>query len=374
MAKYKKRADGRYCGHVHLGYDDNGNQIFSPMVYAYSIPELDKKLANIKSDANKGIYADDKGKTLKRYAEEWLAAYKSNKENGTYNNYNNIVKNHLDTIGGKRLKDLTKTDIQGQINEKSGHPETQRMIKITINQILESAIEDGLIYKNVSRKVELPKQSKPKKRALYESEKKAISKCNFTLAEKTFIYILLYTGLRRGEVLALTVNDINLKLGSVDVNKSLEWIGNAPNIKKPKSESSYRKVTMPTILGEIFKVYLDEINTIYLFTDSQGELMSESQYRKFWKGIHDKINVKMGGTASKRTRKGTVKGINAIDGLTPHTFRHNYATMLYYAGIDVKEAQRLLGHASVKVTLEIYTHLDEEKSNTADKLNTFIAL
>jgi integrase len=131
---------------------------------------------------------------------------------------------------------------------------------------------------------------------------------------------------------------------------------------------------MPAILKDILCSYINDINTIYLFTNENGHLMSESQYRKLWQGIHNKINLQMGGTVSKRTRKGTLKGIDAIIGLTPHTFRHNYATMLYYAGIDVKEAQKLLGHANIKVTLEIYTHLDEEKSNVSDKLNSFIAL
>ena len=374
MAKYKKRKDGRYSAHVHIGYDDKGKQIFSPMIYAYSIQELEKKKAEIKNSVDKGIYADDKGKTLKKYAEEWLEAYKSNKANGTYNNYNNIIKNHIDLISDIRLKELTKTDVQRQINIRNGQSETQRMIKITINQILESAIEDGLIYKNVSRRLEIPRQPKSSKRALYESEKKAIAKCDFTSVEKAFVFILLYTGFRRSEVLSLTVNDIDFRASEISISKSLEWIGNTPNIKEPKSQSSFRKVAMPKALNDIVKPYVNGINTIYLFTNTDGQLMSESQYRTMWQGIHDKINLKMGGTADKRTRKGTIKGINAIVGLTPHTFRHNYATMLYYADIDVKEAQKLLGHANIKVTLEVYTHLNEEKSNVSDKLNSFIAL
>ena len=55
--------------------------------------------------------------------------------------------------------------------------------------------------------------------------------------------------------------------------------------------------------------------------------------------------------------------------LTPHIFRHNYCTMLYYAGVDVKEAQRLMGHSSIKITLEIYTHLAAGGESTRQKLN-----
>lgn len=63
--------------------------------------------------------------------------------------------------------------------------------------------------------------------------------------------------------------------------------------------------------------------------------------------------------------------IDAVPGLTPHIFRHNYATNLYYAGVDLKEAQRLLGHADAKTVIEIYTHLDKEKSNSAPKIEEY---
>lgn len=374
MAKYKKRKDGRYSAHVHLGYDENGKQVFSPMIYAYSIPELEKKKAEVKNAVDKGIYADDKGKTLGKYADEWLDTYKSNKANGTYSNYANIIKNHITEISELRLRDLTKSNIQRQVNLKASHPETQRMLKITINQILESAIEDGLIYKNVSRRVEKQKAQKSEKRALYDSEKKAIAKCEFNDSEKAFLYILLYCGLRRSEALALTKSDIDFTQNEININKSLEWLGNTPSIKSTKSDSSFRRVMMPNVLKETLKSYMGTLDAFQLFTNDTGQLMSESQYRKFWEGIYNKINGQLGGTPDKRTNSERIKGINAIPGLTPHTFRHNYATLLYYAGVDVKEAQRLLGHSSIKITLEIYTHLDNQKSNLNDKINSFKAL
>jgi integrase len=61
-----------------------------------------------------------------------------------------------------------------------------------------------------------------------------------------------------------------------------------------------------------------------------------------------------------------------IKGLTPHVFRHNFATVLYYAGVDIKEAQRLCGHSNVQLTLDIYTHLDQKKSASAAKINKYL--
>jgi len=68
-----------------------------------------------------------------------------------------------------------------------------------------------------------------------------------------------------------------------------------------------------------------------------------------------------------------VKIIAIADDITPHLFRHTYATMLYYADADIKTAQYLLGHASIQMTMEIYTHLDAENNITAvDKINNFL--
>ena len=93
--------------------------------------------------------------------------------------------------------------------------------------------------------------------------------------------------------------------------------------------------------------------------------MSKTVYRRFWDRIYRKLQTAAG-------YQGV--GPNPIDGLTPHIFRHNFATMLYYAGVDVKEAQRILGHSDSRTTIEIYTHLDQEQSKSKNKMEAFIAI
>ena len=91
--------------------------------------------------------------------------------------------------------------------------------------------------------------------------------------------------------------------------------------------------------------------------------MSKSSFRKFW----DRIIAK-----TKIYADSTKKSIG--DDVTPHIFRHTYATNLYHAGIDIKTAQYLLGHSSIQVTLDIYTHLENENiSNTQDVLNKYFS-
>ena len=125
-------------------------------------------------------------------------------------------------------------------------------------------------------------------------------------------------------------------------------------IKAPKSESSIRFVPAPSWLMDELKSYCRELKGLYLIHGTQGQIMPDATYKRFWKRIQDKINAEMGGDKDIRLTK-----------FTPHTFRHNYATSLYYAGVGMKEAQKILGHASIKVTMDIYTHLasnDDVKS------------
>lgn len=352
MAKYTKRKDGRYCTHIDTGtYDENGKRI-RITVYARSIRELEEKITLARYNALSGTFLKNPNIPFIEYAKTWLNTKKS-LSNATYNGYKNIIYNHFDTIGHIPVSKLVKSDIQDCIAELNGHYDLQQRLKITINQILDAAVEDNIATKNVCRGVKLPpRNALQKKRALTQSEISAIKKCSLTEKERAFIDILYYTGMRRGEVLALTVSDINFSKKEITVNKSVAFIdSNQPVIKQPKTRNACRTITMPIALILSLKRYIPTINTPYLFTRQNGEIMSEGSYKCFWRGIYNKINAQLGGN----------KNIHATD-ITVHMFRHNYATMLYYNGIDVKQAQLLLGHSNIKTTLEIYTHFISNES------------
>lgn len=365
MAKYKKRADGRYCANIQIGYDSITGKRKFKTIYSYSIAELERKKAEVLVKIDKGILAEDKGITLEEWSVKWLETYKKSKSYKTYQMYKNVVNNHIiKELGHIKIKDLKQVDIQQLINNRHsmGRTRITEQIKLTINQILESAIDNNLIYKNVCRNIEMPSKIKKEKRILQDHEKLLLKKADFTLKQKVFVNILLYCGLRRGEVLALTKNDI--RDCRIDVNKTLVFEKNKGVIKQmPKSKAGIRKVPIPKELSVILRPYLNYIDTLYLFTKKDGTIMSETSFRRLWTSIINKMNLAAGGTNNLKT----------ITGLTPHIFRHNYATSLYYADIKVKDAQYLLGHKSVDITLDIYTHLDKENTETVTKLNSYFA-
>jgi integrase len=366
MPKYKKRADGRYQANICIEVEkETGKRIFKT-IYARTINDLENEKADIKDKLNKGIYADDKGMMVGTWAAKWFETEKATCGIRTKEMYELIVYNHIiPSIGDIKLRDLTKSDIQLMINKNSEHYRTCEQIRMATKQMLEGAIDDGLIYKNVGLKIKLPPKYQKEKRALTNTEKKAISKVNFTDKEKAYVYIILYCGLRRGEVLALSRNDVDLKANVINLRNAVTYDHGKAVLKTyPKSFSGIRTIPIPNNLKEVLEPYMKCLKGIYLFEmERKDGLMSKSSYDKFWNNIYKKINEKAGGN----------ENINVISGLSAHVFRHNYATMLYYNDIDIKEAQRLLGHSNIKLTLDIYTHLDKDKSSADEKLSKLSA-
>ncbi len=385
MAKYKKRSDGRYQANIQIGIDpDTGKRKFAPTIYAYSIPDLESKKSEIRDQFNKGIYADDKRMTVGVWAKKWFETEKASCGIRTKEMYETAVFSHIiPSIGDIRLKELKKSDIKKMLNERMGHRRTCEQIRMTIRQMLFAAIDDHLLYKHVGLNIKLAPAVKNKKRPLSDIEKKALKRMAthedvasdednekkiipFTDKENLFVYILLYCGLRRGEILALSRSDIDLKSEIISINNVVTFDHGRPVLKSiPKTDAGIRDLPIPNELKSLLIPYLKNLGGLYLFEmERKPGLMSKSSYDKFWSHIVNKINLAAGGT----------NVLKAIHGLTAHVFRHNYATMLYYAGVDAIEAQKLLGHSDIRLTMNIYTHLDKNKGTAKEKLNNFVAL
>lgn len=183
-----------------------------------------------------------------------------------------------------------------------------------------------------------------------------------------FAFFLLYTGLRRGELLALRWEDIDFDEKVIRVTKSVYYEGNQPLIKSPKTDAGTREVDLLEILEEA----LPRGGTGYVFGGEKP--LTKIQFRKQWisfcreVGFVEKIettHTAANGRVYTRTDwKPTV---------TPHQFRHAYASMLDDAGIDETAAKDLLGHASIVTTKDVYTHLRQQKrKRIGSALNEYI--
>lgn len=376
--KYKKRKDGRYETKVNAGRDEDGKYIRIPL-YAKTQRELDDKVAETKILISKGYDPRNKDITLGEYAEHWLSAYKSNRRTNTRLMYENIVKAIKgDVIGEVLVEKIKKSDLQAFVNKNSRFTRKCEQIKLTLKQIFDTALEDSLVIKNVATRLELPTRKKSIKRALTPLEIEAIKKIETDEDKRMFLLVLFYLGLRRGESIALTKKDFDFKENIVSIERSITFDKNNPIIEDTKNESSNRCVPIPKEIANELKAYVKSLDSLYLFCKNDGSLMTHSAYRKFWEDIIKQLNKAVMSDAQWTAIESMDKKVRAknrpINTLTAHIFRHNYATMLYYSNISVKKAADLLGHCDIKMIMEVYAHLDEERENTKEKLDQAIVM
>lgn len=369
MGKYKKRSDGRYATTVMLGYKPDGraNNVF---LSAKTEKELRDKIVEVKMKMKAGEVVKQSDMLLKDYAANWMETYKSSVGINTKAMYANIVNHHIKPeLGHLPLNKICRSDVQKLINDNQDHPRTCEQIKMTMNQILNCAVDDKLLTENVAKKVIVPKRHKSERRALTDLEKEAIKKADFTPQEHAFVMLLFYFGLRRGEVLALTKADIDLRKRILIVNKTVVFDTNTPIVKSgAKSDAGNRTIPIPANAVPFFKEFLKSVDTFYIFPGKTFETLSKTQYVKMWERIIRKMNDAV------TTDKEKAIGAQPIAGLTAHIFRHNYCTMLYYSGISQKKAVELMGHSDLKMIMEVYAHLDEKKEAVQEKLDNAISL
>lgn len=348
MAKrYKKRKDGRYATNVTVGRDYNTGNPIIVKVYGTTIEELENNKAIVKSDYLKGNNIITKKVIFHDYASRWLALKKPYIANKTYDMYASILKLHVGFIDDRDMKTIIKFDIQNLINQTIDKPRTCKKIQVTLNQIFESALQDNVVNRNPCKGITLPKYKPKEKRHLTPLEDYLSDITEFTDREKAFILLLKWCGFRKEEALALRKDDFSIKKRIVTVNHAVEFIHNQPYLKSPKSDAGYRDLPLLDQCFSFISYYLSTLNTPYLFSSLRsGELISEQSYKKMWESIIKKMNMKV-------KELGYNEEINT---LTPHIFRHNYACMLEKADIPLKERQYLMGHSSIVITMDTYTH------------------
>lgn len=341
MAKLKKRADGRYCKYITLGRNENGS-LKRKMVYANTQKELELKVSELLLQVDKGIIIDDKNMTVDVWADEWLKTYTTHLKEGTKGQHRNTINKYIKpNFKGIRLKDLKQHQVQAVLNSIDKITVPKRFLA-TLNFILEKAVENDLVSKNVAKGLIAPKFKTEENEPLLEEQINAI-KANTHEMQKLCVF-LIYTGLRIGELINLTWNDIDLKKKTIKVQGDVKTPHS--NRTVPIFEPVYN------ILKEMDKSRIKNIDAAkdYIFLNH---------------GIQWTRN------AVNKQRYNYVKLVG-FD-FTFHQCRHTFATICYNAGIDAKQTQEWLGHSSVTTTLNIYTHLmKQNKLNAVDKLNEFL--
>lgn len=316
--------------------------------------EAEKFLTEKLNEIEKGIFVDSKNMTLEEYFNYWYEQCCIAKLSPTtYESYKrNIDKYIIKYLGNIKLANLLPLQLQSFYNTLSETLSNTTIIYIhrIIHRALNQAMKWDLIVRNVSDNVELPKKIKYQATILNSTQ---VAKL-INVTKNTYIYIpvmiAISTGMRRGEILGLTWNNIDLKNFTLDVVQAVYPTKNGLTVLLPKTKTSIRKITIPPTLVKILTEYKKKSNSDYVCSLEDGTLISPSSLNhKFKQILKD----------------------NNLPSIRFHDLRHSHASLLLSQGVQAKVISERLGHSNINITMDLYSHIYEatniEVANNFDK-------
>lgn len=326
----------KYEKQITIGHSDDGKPIRT-RIRANTKAEFEQKVYEAKHQQEHKVV--DNPVTFGKYSQNWYRMYKSTREAATREMYRHALK-RLSALDSIPVKDLRSADFQQIIADNVEHPSTCAKITLTIRQICSLAVSEGILSTNVSEPLETPSECVKQGRALFDEEKTAIKEADLEPMQRMYVSLLFYLGLRPQEALSVRMDDFNGD--RVTIQRAVGYDVNKPYIKSTKTQF-IRTLPVPTCLQMLLADYSADGYLIH----HNGNLMSKTVKSDFWVKIKAKIFAKMGFETDLR----------------PYLFRHNYCTMCYYSGISLKKCAYLMGHNSLKMVMEVYAHLDDEKES-----------
>lgn len=339
-------------------------------IYNKNLRELRKQLAEaISGNVNFTSIKDEI--TLDTWFKRWMEVYKEKSVRpNTKREYTHIYqKNISPCLGNRGINTLVKSDIQKLIDlaSDSGYAyERQNKIKVILRDMMQRAVEDNFAVNNPVSGIKLRADKEVKARALsLEEQDVFFDYCKNTFYDNLF-NVAVNTGLRPGELFALNVEDIDFDDGHINVDKTLVYQKYLTDDKKefhlepPKTKQSYRKVPINSVCRTYLEQQVELKNILSLKRPKQ-----QNDYL-----FVTKFNTPLNSQIYSDAIKAVIRQINLVrpfDNQFPifsgHTFRHTFATRCFEAGVDAKVVQSYLGHASLKMTMDLYTHVTDEKSS-----------
>ena len=337
-------------------------------VHGKTITETQKNMTDLKYKLEHGVYVSKKQITLNDWFETWMEEYKKNRiKRGTYENYKKnfygIIKRRFN-LGNIQLTDIRGEHVQKLYNDlvKEGYAlSTIKIVSAVLNGCMQQALRNGLIERNPVKLAELPRQTEKATRQAMTREQQALF---MEYAKKSYLYnfyaVMLRTGMRNGEMRGLKYTDIDKKKNVIRVQRTLKYIeGEGYFEDTPKTRTSKRDIPLTAatlqMLEEQRKFWGFKVEKMdrYLFCNELGEPLSRARVR----AETDRI----------------VKRIRAaghdFPHITPHVFRHTFATRAIEAGMQPQVLKTILGHSSLAMTMDLYSHvLPETRAEEMEKI------
>jgi phage integrase family protein len=311
--------------------------------------------------------------TFEELASLWLENYKTTVKPSTFENVRSKVEKMTEEhFKELKLKKITVAYCQRVVIELSKSYVLYNHYLSVVNRIFKYAVLMDILDSNPFDKVIKPKsrQTQRKGNFLTKEELKEFLKLAQTTTLSYFfplVHLMAYTGLRQGEALALKWSDIDFENKKITVNKTAARIKEKQTLQTPKTKNSKRVISIDSATLSILKSWKKDQIKIYfkngkhfegddnfIFTNQRGD----------WVHIHNFIPYFKRFVTDHKLKP-----------ITPHGLRHTHASLLFSAGVEPKNISDRLGHSTVQITLDLYTHITEEqRRDTVEKLLEYMVI
>lgn len=360
--KLPKGIQQRYNGYEGR-FMKNGQRY---LVHGKTIAEVQKGITELKYKLEHGLFVEKKKITFGEWFDTWLKEYKKNNVKiGTYNAYISFYNAYLKKyLGELRLTDIRGEHIQKLYNdlvEKGYSLASIKAASAPLNSCFEQALKNGLVERNPVKLATLPRQVKKNTRQALTREQQVLF---MEFAKDSYLYncfaVLLRTGLRNGEIRGLKYTDIDRKKNVIHVKRTLKYINGVGFVEdEPKTSTSTRDIP----LTDDLKVLLEEQRRFwgfkvekldrYLFCNEKGEPLNDQRMKR----------------EIEKTEKAIRAAGHEFPHITPHVFRHTFATRAIEAGMQPQVLKTILGHSSLAMTMDLYSHvLPETRAEEMEKI------
>lgn len=326
-------------------------------VYGKTEKEAMEKLIDLKSSLKRGENTINGNMTVDAWFQQWFETYKvpSGITPFSLRSYSDTYKNHIGpAIGKMKLKNVNEIHLQKIMNSKAGMSYSfVSQLRITIKAMFSKARSTRLITFDPSENLVLPAYAKGTRRSITKEEREHILAVAETHRGGLWVLTMLYAGLRPGETIALLWEDVDFEKNEIHVNKAKE--GGSNRIKTTKTPAGIRDIPMHSELRKRMWAArgMPKAN---VFQTLAGNPLNMNSVKRLWTNFKREVDIHMG---AKVVRNKVVESVIAED-LTPYCFRHTFCTDLERAGVPINIAKELMGHSSIAITANIYTHKDAE--------------
>ena len=349
-ASRHRHCDGRWRGVISLGFGPDGTRV-RRKVSGKTKASVQERLRALHSDIDAGVQAGPSNYTVRRAAEDWLQEGLSGRSAKTVKKNENVLAPILASIGSRRLRELTATDVRRALTAMSDRYSTAAvaMGHNALTRVIRHAEARDLVKRNVAALVDTPKgQAGRPSKSLTLEQASALLDAAEDVRMRAYICLCLSTGIRTEEARALRWELVNL--GDPDANPPVRasaavW-RSVRSHGDTKTERSRRTLALPEMA----------VRSLTAHKDRQREQRRAAG--KHW-SERDLVFATASGAALdaanvRREFKAVCRAAKIGDSWTPRELRHSFVSLMSVSGVPVEEIARLAGHANTRTTEVVY--------------------